>query len=484
MTPPIARLPIRGGDDVASPPTVAIIGGGVAGASLAYQLARKAPGAFRIVVIEPRGRLGLGVAYSTKEPACRINVDATQMSFLPDDPDHFQRWLETEGAVEGDPEATLRDGRVFPRRSEFGRYCSQTLAPLVRSGAVRHLEARARSLRRLAPTGYSIALSDGRSVTADFAVLATGHPPPEPPRALAGAVGDRRLIRDTQATGSLDGIDPDARLLIVGTGLTMADIVASLTARGHRGRILAVSRRGLLSRGHAGPPGRYGEFADAPDRTALSVLRRIRRTIRQAAQDGVPWQQVIAAVRADGPAIWARLPDAERRNVLRRLRPFWDVHRFRIAPQVEDAVQRRLVDGTLRVLRGEPLGARASDDGLLVELIVRPNRPLRLAFDHVILATGPAHRNLADADPLIADLVASGTIALDGFGLGFATDATSRALGAGGTVAERLFVAGPLARGTFGELMGQPEVTAHAATIAGEIVKAGARADDRGVSAA
>ena len=180
MTPPIARLPIRGGDD--APPTVAIIGGGVAGASLAFHLVRQAPGAFRIVVIEPRERLGLGVAYSTREPACRINVAATRMSLLPDDPDHFQRWLEADGGLADDPEATLPDGRVFPRRAEFGRYCAETIAPFVRSGAVEHVEARARSFRRLAPTGYSIALSDGRSVTADFAVLATGHPPPEPTR--------------------------------------------------------------------------------------------------------------------------------------------------------------------------------------------------------------------------------------------------------------------------------------------------------------
>jgi uncharacterized NAD(P)/FAD-binding protein YdhS len=46
------------------------------------------------------------------------------------------------------------------------------------------------------------------------------------------------------------GLDPDGTVLILGTGLTMVDYALSLIDGGHRGRIAAMSRRGLLPRVH------------------------------------------------------------------------------------------------------------------------------------------------------------------------------------------------------------------------------------------
>lgn len=63
------------------PPTIAIIGGGFTGAAVAWNLARKTqPGHVRIVIYEPRARLGGGLAYDTADPAHRINVPADRMS--------------------------------------------------------------------------------------------------------------------------------------------------------------------------------------------------------------------------------------------------------------------------------------------------------------------------------------------------------------------------------------------------------------------
>jgi len=42
----------------------------------------------------------------------------------------------------------------------------------------------------------------------------------------------------------------DAPVLILGTGLTMVDYVLSLLLEGHKGPIIAISRRGLLPQAH------------------------------------------------------------------------------------------------------------------------------------------------------------------------------------------------------------------------------------------
>ncbi|WP_111547729.1 hypothetical protein [Mesorhizobium kowhaii] len=69
----------------------------------------------------------------------------------------------------------------------------------------------------------------------------------------------------------------------------------------------------------------------------------------------------------------------------------------------------------------------------------------------------------------IAALGLMGLVRLDPIGLGLETDAHGRAVGTSGQPTDTIFVSGPLARGSVGELMGIPEVTAHAELIADEI---------------
>ncbi|MFD1331594.1 FAD/NAD(P)-binding protein, partial [Methylopila musalis] len=265
-----------------TPPTIVIVGGGVSGAVAAHQLARRAPGEFRIVVVEPRPRLGAGLAYSSVDPAHRINVPASRMTFVPSDPCHFDRWLKADGALKEDPEALTEDGRAFPRRSVFGRYAAETIEPYVLSGEIEHVQALATGVA-LDDGRYRIQLSNGAELTADGLVFAATHPRPSTPAAVRPLEGDPRLVLDAQRGDALNGLAPDARVLIVGTGLTMADIVASLERRGHRGPIVAVSRRGLTSRGHDGPAGdNIGDFSDRPERRASRLLLRIRRAVQAA----------------------------------------------------------------------------------------------------------------------------------------------------------------------------------------------------------
>lgn len=455
-------------------PVVAIIGGGFTGAACAYHLAGTLPdGLARIVVFEPRSMLGGGLAYDTAEQAHRINVPAALMSLVPDEGDHFQRWLEGSGVLAADPDAVTPGGHVFARRSAFGSYVAASLAPLVESGAIEHCRDPVRKVAATRAGRWTIEAGDGGVLEADIVVIATTHPSPSPPsmvdRALSGHAG---YIPDATVPRALMGIGRDDRVLIIGMGLTAADVIATLDAGGHRGRIMAVSRRGLRSRGHnLSPQEPFGEFTDPPSRSARALLRRVRDSVAVAEASGLSWHAVFDQLRKQGGDIWRALPIVERRRLVRYLRPFWDVHRFRIAPQVEAIIERRLAAGTLSFHAAAIAGVKRSGAGA-VSVDFRPphgRQPFQEQYDSVVVTTGPAHGAVLSSQSFLKGLSDAGRLQPDAVGLGIAVDEQSRAIDATGQVADNLYIAGPLARGTFGELMGLPQVVNHAAFVSESI---------------
>ncbi|WP_245476971.1 FAD/NAD(P)-binding protein, partial [Mesorhizobium sp. M1A.F.Ca.IN.020.03.1.1] len=445
-----------------------ILGGGFTGAAVAWHLARQSSRPL-ITVIEPRAFLGGGLAYSSEEPSHRVNVPASRMSLSPDEPEHFWRWLAHDGEAERDPDAVWSNGDIFPRRQVFGRYVAEHLGPYIETGAIRHVRDHASGVKR--DGGGWIVVTSGQPIAADMVVLAMTHPSPDVPAALGPIADAGGFVADVYRADALDSIAPQASVLIVGSGLTSADTVAELDRRGHRGRILAVSRHGLRSRGHPQMRGEpFGDFTSRPATTSLALLERVRSTLAAADTDGVNWQSVFDQLRLQGPAIWSALALDERTRLVRRLRAFWDVHRFRIAPQVEAVLDRRHAEGTFDNIAASLVASNDDGDDLAVTLRRRGQRQFEtMHFDAVINTTGPAHGKALHANPALRSLADAGLIRIDRHGLGIETAPDSRAVGPEGKPLDGLFVAGPLARGTFGELMGLPEVARHAQTVASQV---------------
>ncbi|MDK4733651.1 FAD/NAD(P)-binding protein [Rhizobium sp. CNPSo 3490] len=453
-------------------PVVAIIGGGVSGAGVAYHLARAKDGERPVIMVfEPRAELGRGLAYDTDDPAHRINVPAAKMSLQPDDLGEFQAWIEARDAVADDPGARQPDGMLFPRRRLFGEYVASLLKPLLEEGVVLHNRARVTGLERRGGR-WSIRDDSGGMMLADIVAIATSHPPPAAPGRLAASLAAHpRFVADTTKPGALGVIGRHDRVLVIGNGLTAADVIASLAECGHDGAVTAISRRGLRSRGHAPvPQPLFGEFISDAAHSAVSLLRRIRAAIRTAEAQGICWHGVIDQVRAQGHDLWQALPIAERRRIVRHLRPYWDVHRFRIAPQVEAVLDAAIAAGRLEIVAGSVADARIEGELVLCTLQPRYQRqPLERSYDAVVVTTGPAHGGILETQPWLAALAANGHLSLDPTGLGLACTEQSEAIGPSGKAESSLLISGPLARGTFGELMGLPQVTEHAFFVAGEI---------------
>jgi uncharacterized NAD(P)/FAD-binding protein YdhS len=77
-------------------------------------------------------------------------------------------------------------------------------------------------------------------------------------------------------------------------------------------------------------------------------------------------------------------------------------------------------------------------------------------FDSIIVCSG-ASRNIRD-NPLLGNLVDQGLTRADDVGLGLSVDALSRLIDARGATQPDLFAFGPITRGTFGEMIGAPDI--------------------------
>lgn len=449
----------------ASPCRIAIVGGGYTGATIARLLAIGGQcEEHDIVVFEPRSTLGAGLAYDTSDAALRLNVSAARMRAIPDEPDAFLRWLHDSGALAADRDAVAADGAIYARRSDFARFMDERMKPIIESGLVRHVSERVETILRT-DGGWRLIGDHGTRIVADVVIIATSHPQPKAPGRIAFALnGHPRFISDPSQPGALAAIRNQDRVFVIGAGLTALDIITSLQHRGHEGMIVAFSRSGLMPQEQAaGTPGPHGDFVSQPCHTALALLRHVRNALAETESRGLAWQSVFDALRQQGQAIWRNLPPVEQKRFLRHLRRRYETHRYRMPPQVATMIHQVLREGRLLVRAGRICRVERGAKTVSVDLILKSEGIVeRHDFEWVVVATGPDHASIIGRQPYLAELERSGSIQADKHGLGIACDSDSRAIGLDGHPIDDLLIAGPLARGTFGELTGVPEIAAQA----------------------
>jgi uncharacterized NAD(P)/FAD-binding protein YdhS len=450
---------------------VAIIGGGYTGAIIAYLLAQRSQDSLAsITVFEPRETLGAGLAYGNGDLDLRLNVAAHRMRAVPGDPAAFSNWLELKGRLLTDSRAITRGG-TFSRRRDFGAFMRDLLKPLVESGRISHVRQKVTQAERNASC-WTITREDGHKEEADTLIVATGHASPKIPDQIpASLVRSRRCIPADRLETVVPEIDTAETIFVLGTGLTALDVVATLRSRGHRGSIQLMSRNGLLPRPQAsGDFAPYGEF-DTSDVTALGLLQQVRALTAETEKTGLPWQSVMDTIRHKGQAIWRQFPEAEKRRFLRHLRRLYEVHRFRMPPQVQALLEERN-PSPIDVSRGRLQSVRDIEGRLEISFLKpRGDGVSKIQADRMVIATGPDAVNALDYQVLLRTLRESGHLVPDPLGLGIACDDHCRAISSAGLPQTSLLVAGPLTRGTFGEITGVPEIAAQVSSIADMVLR-------------
>lgn len=437
-----------------------IVGAGFTGTMLAVHLIRLSRSPLRIFLFDRAAVFGKGTAYSTPNAKHLLNVRVANMSAFEADPEHFVRWLEKDKQGKRDPHART----AFASRGTYGRYLSDTLHVAQQEGGGQStVSTIGTEVTGVRVTSKSVTLetASGECFDVDHAVLCVGNfPPALPVPASVLPLKLDRYVENPWSGEALHGISSGDPVVLIGTGLTMVDVVLELRSRGHAGPLTAVSRRGLLPTAHE-TVDPYGPFLapDALPGTVLELVRKVRQEVRKAAARNVDWRSVIDALRPQTAAQWRNLPLDERRRFLRHVRPYWEVHRHRMAPSVAAEIAALRGAGQLVVVAGRIMRVVSQDRSLSIGVRRRADGGLEhLEGAWLVNCSGPQLDYERMQDPLVRFLMDSGLARPDPLQLGLDVDDDFRLLGRNGIAAANLSALGPPIRGNLWETTAVPDI--------------------------
>jgi uncharacterized NAD(P)/FAD-binding protein YdhS len=437
--------------------SIIIIGGGASGVLMAAQLLGQSSDT-SVRIFERSGDVGTGIAYSTQNPNHLLNVRASNMSAIPDKPDHFLNWLTTNtvtlSASEWQPQS-------FAPRAFYRLYLQNLLQPYLTNEQQRlFIESSEVSDVAIESGRPLVTSSSGERFPADAVIIATGNE-------AAIATSGNHVTEYWSSNGYFD-IPSNDPVAILGTGLSMVDSVISLLDSGHKAAIHAISRRGLLPARHAPADAMSINAEQLPVADGLpALLRDVRHMIDQRENEGKSWRDVIDGLRPHTKNIWSRLPIGQRQSFLRHLRPWWDVHRHRMAPSIADRIEAARQSGQLTIIAAHLVSVKNQAEH--ISILYRQRRGLaieQLNAAKIIDCRGGSSRFSTTRNSALISLMENGLAKPDAIDLGLDVTADLQVLNARGEPSAPIFAIGPVTKGTYWEVTAVPDIRVQAAHLA------------------
>lgn len=448
---------------------ITIIGGGASGSLLAANLLRHNKDETLIVnLVEKKDRIGRGVAYSATSDCHMLNVPAGKMGAFPEDIEHFHGWLKEKNYA-------YQPNAFVPRRI-YGEYLREVICNTINnktpSTEFNIIDDEAVDIVLDEYQAQTI-LRSGEILFSDQVVLAFGNfPPPDPSVENLEFAQAQKYFRNPWSSELSEKIDADDEVLIIGTGLTMVDAVLNLHASNHKGRIHAISTRGLLPAvhrlGYVYPP----FYTELQSQTRITdILKIVRRHIKKAEAEGVDWRAVIDSLRPHTQEIWRNLPEAEKRYFMQHLSRYWNAARHRMPPEAARILDEMQSRGALEILKGRLRKIDVSESGKFEVTFTVNGGEKRICADAIINSIG-SQSNFQKLDTqLLKNLFASGTINTDSLRLGLDALPDGRTLNKIGSVSQKIFTIGTALKGVLWESTAIPEIRIQANKLALDLLE-------------
>ncbi len=447
---------------------IVIVGGGFAGVVTAVQLIRHGSSSVRLTIVERHGRPGNGVAYGTENHTHLLNVPAGNMSAFCDDPQHFLQWAQEHHDAK-------TESTSFLPRHVYGKYMEwvfQTTAESSPKAALHWIRDEVIAIEDSSAQRI-VRLASGTYLTADRVVLCLGNLRPTD-TAVPGRnpSNSSRYVSYAWSESAINDLDHAKSVLLLGSGLTSIDLVLKLRASGFRGIIQVLSRRGLLPQSHKTVRPWTLFWNETLPRTTPALLRLVRDQVKLAGNKGSDWRAVIDSLRGVTQRIWLSLPVAERRRFLRHVRPYWEAHRHRVAPEIAAIIAEEISNDRLRLCVGRVTNYCEDDNGVSLTYKKRECASMEvIRVDRVINCTRPDTDYRYLDDTLIRYLQMHGLGHSDPLFLGFDVALDGALINSRGQPSTWLYTVGPTRKGSLWETTAVPEIREQALILARQLTK-------------
>lgn len=430
---------VRPSIDQEQPATrVVVVGGGAAGVITAAHLMRSADAEHRleVQVVERTTQTGPGLAYRTTHPRHTVNNYAARLSAMDGDPDHLLRWCADRGTPVGP--------MGFVHRHLYGRYLNDVFYSIrVPAGSALGRTVGTVTDVRREDGSLAVQMSGGWQIRADKVVLALGNPPPRRIPAL-----ERRgngYLADPWVPDLVEQVGNAPEVLLLGTGLTMIDVVAQLHDALPMTRFTAVSRTGRLPRTHRRSSGRLHDAYHPGEAPLPVLLERVQSRIDELGEIGGDWRDVVDSVRAAANDLWRGLSPEDQDEFVRSVARQWDTARHRMSPYMAELVGRLRASGRLRIATTADLDPAT--------------------FPVVVNCTGPAPVPTRGWNPLVDVLLDRGAIRPHRLGLGLDLDEHGRIIDRNGRVDADVYAVGAARKGVEWEVTAIPDLRSQAVRL-------------------
>lgn len=449
---------------------------GFSGMMTAVQLMRKASGPLQLILIDPRPMTGRGVAYVTNSDRHLLNVPAGRMSAFPDQPHHFLDYVCRHPSYQDIQRDILE--RAFLPRNLYGEYLSEAwqnaLASRPSQVEVKHVQDTVMGMS-LDKGVWEIRTLEGQWLLAEEVVIATGNELPFDPPLDEGKLSSlRNYFRNPWSPHCSEDSKDLSKVLVIGNGLTMVDVVVSLLEQGFKGEIVSVSPHGYIMLPHRFAGVTYTALKEELKEPYEigSLFRLFRKHIDRLRKVGLSAEPVVDSIRSISQEVWQKLSLDDKRRFLAHLRHLWGVARHRLPAQQFDLIQELKAEGRLKIVKGRVATAQAADGRIQVKLRLLPGESTEtLLVDRIINCTGPQLDVSRTENPLLLDLFQQGILQPDPLRLGIHTTTEGALIHADGTADEHVFALGGHLRGLLWESTAVPELRLQAERLAERLLR-------------
>lgn len=432
--------------------TIAIIGGGASGALVVLTILKQATQPISILWFDATSHFGKGLAYSTQDKNHLLNVKASNMSAFADEPSHFINWLQKQKLN------YTKD--CFVPRMLYGNYIEATLKEFLKSNTLVTIEFIKETVVDLKKEAHFDVVTTHHIYKATKAVLAIGNFLPAHPRSSrTDFIHSENYFQQAFSKKLIAKSLSKKTVTIIGSGLTMIDVVLSLYHHHYKGKIYVISPHGYLPQAHSKfPLAIVTPFVDETKKYRLLELVTIVN--KQFKKNKLNWHAVIDSLRPHLQYLWQQFSVEDKQQFLRHLRHRWGVARHR-APSESMAIIHQLIEAQeLQVIKGRVVSIDVTTPhSFNIHFKNFEHHLSEFETDCIINCTGPESNFEKVEIPFIKNLLQSNMIEVDAIKYGIKANEK-------GEISENFYTLGPPLKGMLWESTAIPEIRVQANNLA------------------